>query len=153
MSEFWQQPALVLSSAPSGQSRSPSHSQCRGTHRVEPAQWNCSAVHVLFSGEKCTQKCLCFIKLIIMRLTVVKYKWTETERKVWLCSDGSLGISLQNVDVKAQQYLHMTFICMNKQIIIPQHFIKLHFSRLTAEIISQYVYIYTNIAQHFYWTL
>lgn len=52
INEFWQQPALVLSSAPSGQSRSPSHTQCCGIHLVEPGHWNSFSVHVLFSARK-----------------------------------------------------------------------------------------------------
>lgn len=46
------QPAFTLSSAPSGQSLSPSHTQRCGTHLWESGQWNASALHVLFSESK-----------------------------------------------------------------------------------------------------
>lgn len=43
------QPALTLSSAPSGQSLSPSHFQRCGTHMWEPGHWNASGLQVLDS--------------------------------------------------------------------------------------------------------
>ena len=41
------QPAVESSSLPSGQSLSPSHSQCRGTQAREPWQLNMSAAQVM----------------------------------------------------------------------------------------------------------
>lgn len=43
------QPALTLSSAPSGQSLSPSHFQRCGTHMYEPGHWKASGLQVLDS--------------------------------------------------------------------------------------------------------
>lgn len=43
------QPALTLSSAPSGQSLSPSHFQRCGTHMCEPGHWKASGLQVLDS--------------------------------------------------------------------------------------------------------
>lgn len=43
------QPALTLSSAPSGQSLSPSHFQRWGTHICDPGHWNASGLQVLVS--------------------------------------------------------------------------------------------------------
>lgn len=46
------QPALTLSSAPSGQSLSPSHFQRCGTHMYEPGHWKASGLQVFDSGQR-----------------------------------------------------------------------------------------------------
>lgn len=50
------QPALTLSSAPSGQSLSPSHFQRSGMHMCDPGHWKASGLHVLFSEPRQTNK-------------------------------------------------------------------------------------------------
>lgn len=66
------QPAFTLSSAPSGQSLSPSHTQRCGTHLCESGHWNASALQVLFSESK-THIIHQHIKLFLEEFNVIYY--------------------------------------------------------------------------------
>lgn len=66
------QPAFTLSSAPSGQSLSPSHTQRCGTHLCESGHWNASALHVLFSESK-THMIYRHIKQFLESFNVIYY--------------------------------------------------------------------------------